>query len=206
MAGPNLTAWSRLPGTTWASWSPTPPITGSAALADGVVQTIAGNGTTTELSGPWGLGLDSADYVIISENTGFCVSAVSESGGTPTVIAGVRGTSGDVSGVTGGSARFNALLGLAVHGNLVYVCDSGSKKIKLLTWDGIDYQLSPSSWMVTDITHGATLGNPPGIAVDGLGNAYVADGSTNKVYILPVGASAWTVVRERGDRRSTGRA
>jgi DNA-binding beta-propeller fold protein YncE len=108
-------------------------------------------------------------------------------------------TFGDQSEVTGGLARFNNPMGLAVAGNLIYLCDGGNNKMKLLTYNGSGAVTAPGSWYVTDITNGASFQQLEGVAVDGLGNVYVVDdGRANKLYILPQGSSTWTVIAGGG--------
>jgi sugar lactone lactonase YvrE len=171
-------------------------------ISQGQVTTFAGDGTSATCHNPWGVAQDPQGNVYIGENTGSCVDIVPATGGTITTIAGSRGSSGDTSNTTGDQARFERVAGVAVGGggNLVYACDFGTGKVKLLTYNGIGSRSDPTSWYVTDITNGAGFNSnaPIGVAVDAAGNVYVVDNFLYKVYVLPLGSNSWTVIAGSG--------
>jgi hypothetical protein len=165
-------------------------------IYQGQVTTFAGTGWPDVCAGPDGLGRDAAGNIYISETQGHCVSLAPAGGGTPTVIAGTRGTNGDNSDCRGSAALFGTLQGLAVSGNQVYVCDNG--KVKMLSYNGYGNRFDPTSWYVTDISNAAGFSGPTGVAADALGNVYVTDFVTGKIYVLAQGSSTWTVIAGRG--------
>ena len=172
-------------------------------IAAGQVTTFAGTGEAAVCSLPFGLGQDAAGNVYISENGGACVDVVPAAGGTPVLIAGLKASGGDVSSCRGGAARLATPAGLAVSGKLVYLCDRGVGKVKLLTGNRAGNVANPASWYVTDVSHGAGFSAPSGVAVDGAGNVYVADAGTMKIYLLPAGGRQWTVLAGSGQDAET---
>jgi hypothetical protein len=167
-------------------------------LYQGQVTTFAGDGTDATCTRPWGIGQDAAGNLIVGENGGFCLDLVGPIGGSLTMIAGSRGNSGDASNCSGSSARFSYLEGMAVNGNLTYVCDAGNRKMKLMTFNGLGSRTDPSAYYVTDITYGAAFIEPEGVALDAQGNVYMDDKSTDKIYILPAHGTSWSVIAGSG--------
>ena len=121
-------------------------------LYQGQVTTFAGNGSIAVLNHPSGLGRDPDGNVYSVELYGRCVGLTPPTGGTPTVIAGLRGIPGDVSYTTGSSARFGDLTALVVTGNCVYVCDGANNAVKLLTYNGDRQPVRPRQ-LVCDRRH-----------------------------------------------------
>jgi sugar lactone lactonase YvrE len=150
------------------------------------VGTWAGNGSATVCNSPMALARGAAGNVFIAEAG--CISLVGPKGGNPTVIAGVRGKV---------STFFNRPASLAVSGNLVYVVDEGYDAVRLLTYNGVGNPFAPGSWTTTSLgARGAGLNAsafPTGVAVDGLGNVYVADNGIADLYVLPNGSTNWTI-------------
>src|SRR5207249_253597 len=99
-------------------------------------------------------------------------------GGVVTTLAGLAGTGGSADG-TGTAARFNDPYGVAVDGSgNVYVADSDNNVIRKITPAGLVTTLAglAGSYGSSDGTGSAARFNSPyGVAVDGLGNVYVAD-------------------------------
>ena len=172
-------------------------------LYQGQVSTFAGNGDTSVCNTPYGVAQDSEGNVLISESFGYCVSLTPSSGGAPTAIAGLRGTSGNVVNASGSTARFNLLRGLAVAGNAVYVCDPGVSQVKLLTYIGSGSRFDPANWYVTDDTNGAAFSVPDAVAVDGLGNVYVVDFVGCRLWVQPGGSGPWTIIAGSGANATT---
>jgi sugar lactone lactonase YvrE len=96
--------------------------------------------------------------------------------GVVTTLAG-SGNAGSTN-ATGAAASFNQPRGVAVDGSgNIYVADTGNNKIRKVTSGGVVTTLAGSGiWSSTDATGAAaSFGVPQGVAVDGVGNVYVAD-------------------------------
>jgi sugar lactone lactonase YvrE len=98
--------------------------------------------------------------------------------GTAAVFAGKSGQMGSADGV-GGAARFHYPEGLAVDtaGN-IYVADSGNNTIRKITGDGAVTTLAGRAGQGGSANgrgSAAQFNYPSGVAVDGLGNIFVAD-------------------------------
>jgi hypothetical protein len=135
---------------------------------------------------PTGLGQDAAGNVYICDNANGWVEVVPPSGGAPVGIC------------TG----FTQPDGLAVTGNVVYVSGAGTGTIGELIWELLHSpSLSvsdPASWMPSNITNGAAVSAPSGVALDAAGNVYMADYGFNQVFVLPLGSNTWTVIAGTG--------
>jgi sugar lactone lactonase YvrE len=156
----------------------------------GVVTTLAGSGTTGSIDAtgtsasfyyPSGVAVDASGIVYVGDTWNNKIRKITP-GGVVTTFAG-SGTTGSMD-VTGTSASFNYPWGVAVDvsGN-VYVADQNNNKIRKIT----------SAQMVTTLAGSGTSGSvdatgtsasfryPSGVAVDALGNVYIADELNNKI-------------------------
>ena len=169
----------------------------------GTISTFAGNGTagstgdgsaaaSAELYAPFGLTLDAAGNLYITEFTGDRVRKVSASTGVISTVAGdgIGGYTGD--GGPAVNAELDAPKGLAVDasGN-IYIADSVNNVVRRVTpagaistavgtgGSGFAGDLGPAS--------AAQLNNPTGLAMDSAGNLYITDGSTRVRRVFPDG-------------------
>jgi NHL repeat len=164
-----------------------------------VVTTIAGlagtngiaDGTNSNAHFYWpaGIAVDTNGNVFVSDYNNNTIRKL-KPGGTNwvvTTIAGLAGINGSSNG-TNSNARFFSPASLAVDaGGNVYVADSRNDSLRKLTPAG-------TNWVVTTIggqagnpgsTNGtntvALFNQPQGIAVDSVGNVYVADAENNTI-------------------------
>jgi NHL repeat len=164
-----------------------------------VVTTIAGlagtngssNGTNSDARFYWpaGIAVDTNGNIFVSDYNNSTIRKL-KPGGTNwvvTTIAGLAGTNGSSNG-TNSDARFSLPVGIAVGADSnLYVADFDNDQLRKLTPAG-------TNWVVTTI--GGQAGNPGstdgtntialfsqpyGIAVDNVGNVYVADTENNTI-------------------------
>ena len=166
----------------------------------GVVTLVAGNGTAgysgdngpaidAQLSGPYGLALDSSGNLYIGSLYNNVVRKVAGGVITTVVGTGVAGFSGD--GGPAASAQLNAPYALAVDssGNL-FISDSGNSRIREVS-SGVIATVAGNG--TTGFAGdngpaiGAQLSAPRGLALDIAGNLYIADSGNNRIREVSAG-------------------
>ncbi len=146
--------------------TPDGTVTTLAGLA-GVRGSVDGTGAEARFTAPSGMGVDTKGSVYVSDNT--TVRKISPQGAVST-LAGLAGVSGSVDGA-GTNARFNGTFGIAVDKSTqVYVVDSNS--VRKITTNGV---------VSTLVGNASGFLCPWGVAVDGGGNVYVADGGHDRI-------------------------
>jgi uncharacterized protein (TIGR03437 family) len=156
--------------------------------------TISNFGAAATFSFPYGIATDAAGNVYVAEFGGNRVRKISPDGGTVTTIAGngTQGYSGDGGDPT--VAMLNAPKGVAVDsvGN-IYIGDAGNNRVRKISSNG-------SGGLRIDTIAGnglagfgadgvpatsTSIGYPVAVALDTLGNLYIADGSlrVRKVFL-----------------------
>jgi sugar lactone lactonase YvrE len=167
---------------------------------DGVVTTLAGNGTKGYVDGPAasaefgnsnGLAVDSNFNVYVTDSTNNRIRMIDTATGLVSTLAG-NGQSGSVDGPGGpnGSAELDYPLGVAVDSNFnVYVADAVNNRIRRIDPNGNVTTLAGNG--VAGFQDGsggeagtAELDYPTGVALDGLGNLYVTDSKNNRIRLI----------------------
>ena len=126
------------------------------------------------------MAVDRSGNIYFADSNNSVVRKVNVNGNVTTFAgSGAPGTSDG----TGSAASFTNPLGIAVDrsGN-VFVADVGA--IRKITPAGVVTKIAGGAFMPgsSDGVGGdATFDNPPGLAVDAVGNIYVADALNNKV-------------------------
>jgi hypothetical protein len=153
----------------------------------GVVTTLAGNsgtpgsadgtGTAARFSFPTGVAIDTAGNVYVADQSNHTIRKVT-AGGVVTTLAGSPGALGSADGI-GAAARFRFPADVAVDtaGN-VYVADQSNHTIRKVTATGVVTTLagSPGAPGSADgMGAAARFRFPTAIAIDSVGNLYVAD-------------------------------
>jgi hypothetical protein len=163
--------------------------------AGGVICTLAGNGsngfagdggtaTNAELSYPVAVAADAAGNVYIADQDNNRIREVSTNGTISTVAGnGVAGYQGDGRKAT--NANLNAPTGVAVDSSgSLYIADRGNNIIRKVT-GGIIHTIAGNQVNGFSGDGGtatvASLSQPQGVAVDGLGNVYIADTGNKRV-------------------------
>jgi uncharacterized protein (TIGR03437 family) len=161
-------------------------------VSNGVITTVAGNGsqgysgdnglaTSAQLAGPGGVALDSAGSLYIADTYNNRIRKVSN--GVIATVAGngAWGYSGD-NGLAA-SAQFARPGGVAVDlaGNL-YIADTDNNCIRKVS-NGVIATVAGGGSVLGDNgpSTGAQLYNPSGVALDAVGNLYIADSANNRI-------------------------
>jgi hypothetical protein len=171
----------------------------------GVVTTLAGspglsgsangpNGTAL-FNYPSGVAVDTGGNLYVADSGNNTIRKVT-SGGMVTTLAGSAGQSGSADGA-GSAARFYLPNGVAVDtGGNVYVADTGNHTIRMVTSGGMVTTLAGSAGQPgsSDGTNSAALFNfPRGVAVDTVGNVYVADSDNDTIRKVTGGGTVTTI-------------
>ncbi|HEX3480072.1 MAG TPA: hypothetical protein VHT91_33870 [Kofleriaceae bacterium] len=160
--------------------------------AAGVVTTLAGTagmagsadgtGPAARFNEPFGVAVDSADNIYVADDGNSTIRKITAAG-VVTTLAGTASIRGSADG-TGAAARFSFPTGVAVDsaGN-VYVADQDNSTIRKVTAAGVVTTLAGTARMAGSADGMAATARfylPTGVAVDSVGNVYVADeGNSN---------------------------
>jgi|GEM_PF-5022857 len=151
--------------------------------ATAVTLSIAQAQVTPSLSHPWGIAVDSSGVLYVADSNDNTVRKIT-SDGVVTTLAGGVGLAGSTD-ANGTEARFNHPTGIAIDiiGNL-YVADSNNNTIRKITADGVVTTLAGGVGLVGSTDANGTearFNYPTGIAIDGIGNLYVADANNHTI-------------------------
>ena len=161
----------------------------------GIISTIAGNGTTG-FSGDGGpavrasmdeseaLAVDATGNLYIADSFNNVVRKVDSTGIISTIAGnGTYGFFGDGGPAAGASLRFPDGLAVDATGNL-YIADFGNGRIRKVTSAGIISSIAGSGAGFSGdggSSVNAALNSPIGLAVDAVGNLYIADRDNSRV-------------------------
>ena len=171
------------------------------AAGTGIITTVAGTGeggfsgdggpgTSARLFNPGGVAVDGGGNVFIADSENNRIRRLAAGAGIIATVAG-NGTSGfSGDGGRGTSTTLRNPQGVAVDaGGNVYIVDRGNYRIRrLATSTGIITTVAGTG--VEGFSSGGgpgtstMLSNPQGVAVDGLGNLFIADEGGNQVFRL----------------------
>jgi hypothetical protein len=176
----------------------------------GVVTTLAGTvgssgnadgtGAAAQFNSPCGIAVDGGGNVYVADTGNHAIRKITPAG-MVTTFAGTAGSRGWADG-TGATAGFSSPGGVAVDGGgNVYVADTRNQTIRRITPGGVVTTLAGTAAL-----SGSADGNgasarfnfPEGLAVDGIGNVYVADTINHTIRkITPAGVVS-TLIGEPG--------
>ncbi|MDP6821723.1 MAG: choice-of-anchor Q domain-containing protein [Dehalococcoidia bacterium] len=147
-----------------------------------------GPATSARLNYPYGVAVDSIGQIYIADRNNAAIRKVDVSGTITTVVGGIGpGTSGD-NGL-GTQAKISTPYGLAIDSSdNLYITDNGYNRVrKLSTETGVITAFAGIAFIngffegdggsATD----ARLYAPYGLAIDGSGNLYIADGENDRI-------------------------
>jgi sugar lactone lactonase YvrE len=168
--------------------------------ASGSVSTLAGSagqpgsgdgsGINAQFFGPQGMAADPAGNLYVADTANHIIRKLTPAGSVST-LAGSPGNPGAADG-PGGLAQFNQPQGVAADASSnVYVADTGNHTIRRIAPDGTVSTLAGSPGESGDADGPAAIARfnwPSGLAIDRLGNIYVADCVNHAVrQITPAG-------------------
>lgn len=167
---------------------------------EGMVTTLAGaalEGGSTDGTGaaarfnvPYGIAVDSAGTVYVSDSAANTIRKVTQAG-VVTTFAGAAGSSGSTDG-TGTAARFSVPYGVAVDAaGTVYVSDHGNHIVRKVTPAGVVTTLAGTAGSMGSTDGGGASARfkfPGHLAADALGTVFVADTDNQTIrQITPAG-------------------
>lgn len=158
--------------------------------SSGVVSTFAGSGvagfsdgsaTVAKFNYPTGITIDTAGNLYIADKTNHRIRKITPSGLVSTIAgSGIAGFT-DATGIL---ARFNSPSGIAIDssGNL-FIADTSNHRIRMIDSNNIvtTYAGSGVAGYADGTGTVARFNFPTGIAVNGMGNVYVADKSNHRI-------------------------
>jgi sugar lactone lactonase YvrE len=186
-----------------------------AIASPGIVTTLAGSagqkgsvdgtGSQALFAYPYGVANDGSGHLYIADS-GNNTIRMATTAGVVTTLAGSAGPAGSADGV-GGAARFNSPAGVAADssGN-VYVADSGNSTIRKIAAGGAVTTLAGtagSSGSSDGTGAGAQFNAPDGVAVDAIGNIYVADTRNDTIRKITPGGTVTTLAGVAGQTGSS---
>ena len=162
----------------------------------GQVGSTDGTGAAARFRHPVGVAVDAGGNVYVADTWNYTIRKIT-SDGVVSTLAGSAGQSGSADG-TGATARFGRPHGVAVDaaGNL-YVADTYSHTIRRITTDGAVSTLAGSAGEIgsADGTGAAArFYYPYGVAVDAVGNVYVADTGNHTIRKVTADGVVTTII------------
>jgi sugar lactone lactonase YvrE len=183
----------------------TPALVVSTIAGSGAVGSLDGNGVAAQFDVPWGIAVDAVGNLFIGDYGNDAIRKITPAA-VVTTLAGTAPHPG-ATDASGSAASFNAPAAVATDtaGNS-YIADSNSNTIRKVTAAGVVRTLAGTAGVVgsLDGVGGAAQFNAPlGIAVDAVGNVYVADTGNNTIRMI---TSAGVVTTLAGAAGVTGSA
>jgi sugar lactone lactonase YvrE len=184
-------------------------------IRNGVVSTLAGrageqgsvdgNGSNARFERPTGISVDGLGNVYLGDRQGEAVRKIDPSGNVST-LAGTSDAPGFEDGI-GAQARFGQPDGIAVDsaGN-VFVSDRSNSNIRKISSSAVVSTLAgtvPQRGSTNGVGDQARFSGPDGIAIDALGNAFVADRGNELIRKISPDGQVTTLAGTSGARGSS---
>jgi uncharacterized protein (TIGR03437 family) len=176
----------------------------------GMISTVAGSGTrgfggdggpatSAQLNSPWGIAVDASGSLYIADSQNNRIRKVTPTGMISTVAgSGAEGFAGDGGPATAAQLRNPWDLAVDSVGS-IYVADTDNHRIRKITAGGVITTLAGNGSRSFSGDGGpattASLNAPFGVALDGFGNVYIADGLNNRIRKVSPGGTISTVLQ-----------
>jgi hypothetical protein len=181
-----------------------PGVVTTLAGAAGVEGSANGTGSQALFAYPCGVASGGSGNLYIADTNNNAIREVTTAG-VVTTIAGSAGPPGSADG-SGGAALFNGPTGVAADGNgNVYVADTGNSTIRKIAAGGAVTTFAGVAGVAgsSDGTGPSARFNAPlGVAVDNVGNVYVADTNNNTIRKITAGGTVTTLAGTAGQTGS----
>ena len=175
---------------------------------NGTVTTIAGTGAAAfggdnvpasgaTLSGPQGLAMDAAGTLYLADTSNQRIRKILPNGIITTVAGtGTNGFNGN--GIPATSANLSNPIGVAVDAmGQVYIAEQGGHRVRKVLLDGTIVAVAGNGTSGLSGDGGpallAQVASPRGVAVDAIGNLYIADASNNRTRKVDTAGNISTV-------------
>lgn len=167
-------------------------------VGSGAVTTLAGHvlgngpsdgvGAAAQFGTAWGLALDGAGGLYVSDETDQTIRRIDLATEAVTTVAGASGAAGFTNAM-GASARFHSPAGLAFDaaGKRLFIADANNGAVR---------SYDPATTMVTTLS--STLTQPDGLAFDGSHILYVADAGARQIFAVDTSAKTTTPIAGAG--------
>jgi sugar lactone lactonase YvrE len=150
---------------------------GTLAGSIGQTGSTDASGSAALFAYPDGIAVDGGGNVVVADRNNHVIRRIT-AGGAVSTLAGAAGIAGSADG-PGAAARFNQPTGVAIDGSgNVYVADAGNSTIRKIAADGSVSTFAGAAGSAGSndgVGAGARFNAPQGVAVDTVGNVYVAD-------------------------------
>lgn len=174
------------------------------AGSPGLTGSVDGTGSAARFNTPTGLALDSAGNLFVADTVNSTIRKVTPAG-VVTTLAGSPGFTGATNG-TGSTVRFNQPRGLTIDGSgNLYVGDTDNYEIRKITPEGVVSSFAGGGGQGTTAGFGreARLNGPQAVAVDAVGNLYLAEYYTHMIRKV---TATGTVINLAGQPATSGYA
>jgi sugar lactone lactonase YvrE len=174
----------------------------------GVTNNTDGTGTNAAFYFPQGITADASGNLFVTDTGNHTVRKIA-AGGVVTTLAGFANHPGSADG-NSTNAHFNNPTGVAVdtNGN-VFVADTLNHTVRKITSAGVVTTIAGLAGVYgsSDGTNNSALFfEPEGIALDGLGNIFIADSGNNTIRELSPSGTNWIVTTVAGLAGASGSA
>jgi len=165
----------------------------AAAMAgSGAAGAVDGTGLLAQFNQPHGLVVDQSGNIFVADSYSHLIRKIDGAGNVSTMAG--SGVAGFADGYAT-AAQFNEPYGMALDaaGNL-YVADSGNHRIRMIDGNGNVTTLAGSgvAGFADGYAAAAQFNLPYGVAIDGVGNLYVADSANHRIRMIDGGSNVTT--------------